>query len=562
MPGLRSRRPLSPETSPGPRTSLGPTASRGPRVRPDTSALLLATVAVAVIWAAVPMALLAYHTISSGGVLSGSDGPLAGADQLFYMDSIRQSGSHLLIGDHFAFSLGQGVFLHPLYLFGGVIWRVGLPLPAVLWFLELLAAMVLAIGTVVMTVRVLAGARARLTAVVLGLFYLTPLLPLLAWTGLIGALPRYQLLLVAGETMPAWQLWGYPHTAITVGALAGAFAGAAALGAGKRSVGLIVAVSAGACICGWLHPWQGAIFILVVAALALQTRSRAVASRLAIPVIAAAAPMLYEAILSRTDAAWKVDSLQNGVGQGPLWALALGLLPLAVPAAIGVRRMAPGPLRTVLVGWPLAAVIVYYATAQFPYHALDGISIPLALLAVAAWCGGRDPARGQAGAIPAGRARLRTGLVLAAVAVAVVPGAIYELRTFRDSERSGAAPYFIGNDDHAALRYLEHASGPGGVLARDYIAMAVPAFTGRPTWVGEWTWTPQFAVRAALAEQLMRGTLDPVKARQLVRGTGARFVLRDCGAGVRLGALLGPLVAAEHRFGCAAVYELRPLNRA
>ncbi len=561
MLALRSRRPPNPETPPSPRTSLSPTASWLPA---DIRALALATAALTVIWAAIPMALLAYHTISSGGVLSGSDGPLAGADQLFYMDSIRQSGTHLLIGDHFAFSLGQAVFLHPLYLFGGVIWRAGLPLPAVLWLLELLAAVVLALGTVVIAVRVLPGFRARLTAVVLGLFYLTPLLPLLAWTGGIGAIPRYQLLLVAGETMPAWQLWGYPHTAITVGALAGAFAGAAALAAGKRSVGLIAAVSAAACVCGWLHPWQGAIFILVLAALALQARSRAVASRLAIPIVAAGVPMLYEAILSHTDAAWKVDSLQNGVGQGPLWALAVGLLPLAVPAAIGVRSIAPGPLRTVLVGWPLAAVTVYYATAQFPYHALDGVSIPLALLAVAAWRGGRDPAPGQAGATPARRGRRQTGLALAAVALAVVPGAIYELKTFRDSERSGAAPYFIGNDDHAALRYLAHASARGGVLARDYIAMAVPAFTGRPTWVGEWTWTPQFAVRAALAEELMRGTLDPVKARRLVRGTGARFVLRDCGAGAgaHLSALLGPLVAAEHRFGCAAVYELRPLSRA
>lgn len=39
-------------------------------------------------WAFVPIALLVYHTLVHGGVLSGSDGPLAGADQLFYMGAV------------------------------------------------------------------------------------------------------------------------------------------------------------------------------------------------------------------------------------------------------------------------------------------------------------------------------------------------------------------------------------------------------------------------------------------------------------------------------------------
>ena len=61
-----------------------------------------------------------------------------------------------------------------------------------------------------------------------------------------------------------------------------------------------------------------------------------------------------------------------------------------------------------------------------------------------------------------------------------VPGAIYELQTFHDSERTGAAPYWFTPGEHAALAYLDRLKAPGAVLARQYLGMAVPAFTGRP----------------------------------------------------------------------------------
>ncbi len=508
----------------------------------------LPAVGPALAWATVPVLLLAYHVVVHGGVLSGSDGPLAGADQLFYMDSVRQSGMHLLIADHFDLVLGRAVFLHPLYLLGGLMWRAGLSLQASFWALQLLGAVAVAVGAAALGARVLPAGRPRMVALTLGLFFLSPLLPLLAWAGAIGAIPRYQLLLVTGEATPGWQLWGYPQAGVAVGALAAALLGAAALAAGRTGARLILAVCAAACLCAWLHPWQGAIFIVVAVALALQTRARAPVSALALAIAAAAAPMLYEAILSRTDAAWHLDSVRNGVGQGPAWALLAGLAPLAIPAVLSLRRVASGPLRTVLVGWPLAAVAVYFGTAQFPYHALEGISIPLAALVVAGW--------------PAQRTATRRWAITAALAAAVALGAVYEISTFRDSERSGAAPYFLTAGERAALRYLDHDPEPGGVLARDYIGMAVPAYTGRRTWVGEWTWTPDFPARAALAERLMAGSLSPAQAQQMVDATGARFVLSDCGARAPLAALLQGMVVSERRFGCAAVLELRPLSRA
>ena len=518
------------------------------RERPSGRALWLGAVALALAWSAVPVVLLAIHTIVHGGVLSGSDGPLAGADQLFYMDSIRQSGAHLLIADHFDLVIGHAVFLNPLYLLAGLVWRAGVPLQAAFWALKLLAAPALALGALALAARGLSSATARASAVVLGLFYFSPVLPLLAWTGAIGSTTRYQLLLPVGESMPAWQLWGYPHAALAIGLEAGALLGAVALADRRRTLErpgpVLAATCAAACLVGWLHPWQGATLILVLAALAIYGRARQVTLLLLAPALAAAAPLVYEAILPHVDTAWHVDSVRNAVGQGPLWILLVALLPLAVPAAFGIRAVREGSLRVVLAAWPLAALVVYFGTSQFPYHALQGISLPLAVLAVEGW----QQLRASRAAV--------LGLLL--VAAVTVPGAVYEVRTFRDSERSHAAPYWFTAGERAALRYLEATPTPGGVIARQYLGAAVPAFTGRRTWVGEWTWTPEYGARVALSELLMAGRLSPDRARQLVASTGARFALTDCRAPAPLGRLLGPLVVSKRAFGCAAVYELRP----
>src|SRR5437588_12175516 len=113
-----------------------------------TEAVPRTVAALALLWAAVPVAVLLIHVLRLGGVLSGSDGPLAGADQMLYMDEIRQSGAHGLIADHFDLATGHAVYLNPLYLLGGLIWRAGAPVQVAFWALKLIAAPVLALGVV------------------------------------------------------------------------------------------------------------------------------------------------------------------------------------------------------------------------------------------------------------------------------------------------------------------------------------------------------------------------------------------------------------------------------
>lgn len=498
-------------------------------------------------WALVPVALLIGHTILHGGVLVGSNGPGAGGDQLFYMSEIRQSGTHLLIGDQYAIGLGHDVFLDPFYLLGGVLWLIGLPLQAAFWTLDLLAVLAVAAGTVALAARAFTSSRQRAATLALALLYFSPITAALLWLGHFGPLSRIGVQDPAWEIMPLYNLWGYPHSGVVIGALVLAVLGCVKIAEGDRSWRTVIISAAAACLAAWIHPWQGATFVLIGIALIATVRSKAVSIRVAVPMAGAGAPMVYERLLEHFDAAWKTDAAQNAVGHPYTWALVLAVVPILIPALFGIKALSRGPLRTAVIVWPCASLIVYFATAQFPYHSLEGISLPLAVLAVAGisrW------------ATAPARMRWASAGAVCAVAAAIA-GLAYELKLFHAAERSTIAPYVMPADDAAALSYLNTLRTPGGVLAREYIGVTVPAFTGRDTWVGQWTWTPSFNQRVTQADNLMDGRMTAAQARQFVASTGATFVLRDCGAGPAVTRLLGPLITALRSFGCATVYRLR-----
>jgi hypothetical protein len=121
-------------------------------------------------------------------------------------------------------------------------------------------------------------------------------------------------------------------------------------------------------------------------------------------------------------------------------------------------------------------------------------------------------------------------------------------------------PNFISNGERNALSYLAHAPGAGGVLTRNYLGTVVPALTGRATFMGDCMWSqPHCPERWNATNSLLSGWLSDAESRDLVRASGARFVLSDCTAkNSRLQAALAPWLVSARHFGCAAVYEVRP----
>ena len=151
---------------------------------------------------------------------------------------------------------------------------------------------------------------------------------------------------------------------------------------------------------------------------------------LIVPAAGLAVPLAYYAGLARWDSAWDLSQRLNDVAPPPVWAVVLAVGPLAVPAVAGLRRPGTAVAERALILWPAASLAGLVALASYPIHALGGLSLPLAVLAVRGWRRLRLPA--VAGA--------------AAIVLMTVPGAAYWARQFRivASEHPNQQLYLTG----------------------------------------------------------------------------------------------------------------------
>ena len=526
-------------------------SSRGPRRR-GLDGFELLTFAVFFAVGVAALAGMLVRVWNQGGVFTGADSYVA-VDQLQYMTWIRQAGEHLAVGNLYDISGGSRPFVHPGVLLAGLLDRAGLGLVTSFQLLKLLAIPVLFAGALAYTRRFLADRGDRRLALVVALFSVSPVAAAFGWAEWGTGKQRLQLDFFAGEAWTGHYLWGYMFTAVAVGLLP---LGLLAYERGRAGgSGRLLAAAAGAgLLCAWLQPWQGVTFAIVIAgaeALCLRGRlSRAAVAAavrdLAAPLAATAAPLVYYLVLSRTDEAWELAGRANEAGGWPLWIMLVGLAPLALPALLAYRLPAPDFGSLALRLWPVAALLVFYQPAgTFPAHAVQGLTIPLAVLA-ALWL------RGRLGDRPL-PLLLAAGIAL----VLIVPGLAYRVDRLRGAVNAGLQPFFLEPDEHDALRYLERAPGPGGVLTTVFSGQAVPAYTGRATWVGALSWTPDFKQRRIATDRLFSGQLDERSAARLVERSGARFVYSDCRGHPDISEAMAEVAGPPMRFGCATVYRLR-----
>jgi hypothetical protein len=191
-------------------------------------------------------------------------------------------------------------------------------------------------------------------------------------------------------------------------------------------------------------------------------------------------------------------------------------------------------------------LIAATGAGTFPFHSIQGLSLPLAVLAVTG-VAARD-----------WRGRLATpAAAWAAVLLLTLPGVLHKLDLIRIEEHRGGQPYFLHPGEEAALRYLERSPVRGAVMAPIYSGLVVPYKTGRESWLGEVSWTPHFDRRRTQAGALFSGRLSAPQALALVRSSGVRFLFADCLKRANLEPLLRSELASVRRFGCATVYQLR-----
>jgi hypothetical protein len=533
---------------------------RAPRVSPVEVALLAALA----VWALFPLVLLLVHAGQLHARFTGADGLIGadgvlGADQLQYLAWARDASAHgLLASDMFSFSQGGHVYLQPMFAITAALYRLGLSLPLayLLWK---------PVGIVILGLAAVAWARrffdnelpARAAVVVLSVFLCTPVAALFSWTQWASGSFRFQLYLLGDELLAADKLWGYVPSAIGVAlvpvallATERALHGAEqpVFGAPRSrlryqqpiAVGPLLVAALSSLVASWLHPWQGITLGVIYVGLAVLRRLRQWGA-LAVPAIAAGLPLLYYYLLSHHDPAWQLASHYEVIGRLPAVVLLAGFGPLALIGAFGVRRPDGVLIEQALLLWVGACVITYFVNDSFAPHALQGLSLPLAVLAVRGWR----------------RLRLPAVLGVAALALVTIPGLAFNARKFvRTARSSNLVQYYLPASDAQALDWVNRHAPPGGILAPTPFAAVVPSQTGRPVWVGHGYWSQHYRVQAPEADRFFGGRMSIAASRAFVASTGASILVSDCRHPADLTRRLGSRLAAVHTFGCARVYVL------
>lgn len=513
--------------------------------------------------AGLSMAVLA-PLILKGRMLSGADG-LFPPDQLQYLTWIREAGDHWLIGNRFDLRSDTRVFLHPGFLLSGLVYRwfgvsLGVSFLAV-W--KPIAVIVAFVGCVAYTRRLLPQRWPARVGLAMALFVVMPWSGLAKTTGWGGPPGQYRLDFISGELWTVQTLLGYMMTAVAVFTLPLVLLGLEKARQGGRPW-LLAACAFGGAWVMWLQPWQGGELILIVVGVELwrKARSKEPLAWSFVPVLMVTSlPAVYYAWIGATDPAWKLASVSNQAGAQPLWhwpvwMVALTLAPLVLPAVLGLWRKADDWQEVALRVWPFAVLIVFFLPiGTFPYHSVQGLTLPLAILAVQGLTINR----------PSWVPRPHALWVVPVLAVLIVPGTAHKLRLVRNNIHDVAYPYYIFNGEERALNWLEQDSRTGGVLASSYGGLLVPPYSGRETYIGPFSWTPSYELRARVTGAFFGDKLRPSAAQRFVKGTGARYIFQECQGRVQpprsLMREIAPLVLLIKNFGCARVYVLKSTPR-
>jgi hypothetical protein len=523
-------------------------------------AVLLAGLAA---WGLFPLVLLLVHAAQLHARFTGADGLIGadgvlGADQLQYLAWARDAGAHGgLASDLFSFSQGGHVYLQPLFAITGGLYRLGLSLPLAYLLWKPVGILALGLAAVAWARRFFGDQLAARAAVVtISLFLCTPLAALYSWTQWASGSFRFSLYLLGDELLAADKLWGYVPSALGLALVPVALLATeralepdrgpagAAVRMRRRQVAVrpLILAALAALAASWLHPWQGITLGLIFVGLAVLRRLHGWAA-LAVPAIGAGLPLLYYYLLSHHDSAWKLAAQYEVIGRLPAIVLLAGFGPLALIAACGVRRPDGDLIEQALLLWVGACVITYFANDSFSPHALQGLSLPFAVLAVRGWR----------------RLRLPAVLGVAAVALITIPGLIYNARKFvRTTNSSKLVQYYLPQSDAQALDWIAQHGLAGGILAPTPFAAVVPAQTGRPVWVGHGYWSQDYPVQAREVDRLFGGRMSKTASRAFVASTRATILVADCRHAADLARKLGPAVGAVHEFGCARVYVMKP----
>jgi hypothetical protein len=480
-----------------------------------------------------------WQVVVHGRTWTGTDG-LYLVDQQQYLAWIRSTADHGLIANLFVLRGTPADYFQPAIFVSAGMTKLGVApwLALLLWKPVAVAAFFFAARAYIH--RSLSGVWERRVALVLVLFFGS-------FTVVYGSFG------VLGDLFPNFLSWGYVFALL---ALAGLVVALMRYDTARRQGRVTWLPGVLGAFATLLHPWQGELLILIVLGGELllgrlRSMDRRRLMNIGVTVGLTGLALLYYFILGRADISWRMarDASRHDY---PLWSLIVAILPLLIPAAFAYRGHPASFLTAATRAWPLAVMALFFLSASAlgatPLHAFQGITIPLAILAI-------QGVRRTRVLRHTARPGLAVGL---AVAVVTIPATLWELGyAFNIAAPITDNASFIHRGEQHALDYLAHLRKPGGVLTRSYLGILVPQMTGRRVFVGDCLWSqPGCWDRVHASQDLFDAAIPAGTARRFVRQTGATFLLADCTASPNLPKLLGPLISDTRTFGCARVYTV------
>jgi hypothetical protein len=224
-------------------------------------------------------------------------------------------------------------------------------------------------------------------------------------------------------------------------------------------------------------------------------------------------------------------------------------LPLAFAALPGLwRRRSDADL--LLLAWAVVGFGLLYIPTDFQIHMLNPYQVPLALLAM------RTVLR--IAAVPGAAARLRRAAPAALLLIAI-PVNLYLFGWRFIDLRRHQAPYYLHQDEVAALDWLDRQGGDAVVLSDETLGQYVPAFTGKRAVLAHWAQTVDYFTKRDEVAHFFDPPTPAAERAALLRRYDVAYVL--VGESERRPGLGGALDAAPlvlvFESPAAVVYRVR-----
>lgn len=458
-------------------------------------------------------------------------------DHAQYWSWVTASRDGLLISNTMTPEPNPPIFMNPMmWALAQAQRALGLSFPALFQMWRLAAVFALVAALLWFVGAVVPDRRQRATALWLSLAGAGFGWVLVAWKAVrrLSDVP-FPVDVYTVEANTFWSLLSYPYIALAQGLLllslvlvwrAHRRPGAAAfLLAGLASMGLAL-----------VHAYDLIVLYAVIGAfgLALLVRDRRLPWPLLGAGVAAAlcsAPMaLYFQSLTSNDPLWR--SILAQYANAGVWTprhlhlVVLMGLPLVLAMASLLRRGPRSDATLFVSAWAVAGLGLIYLPVVFQIKLLGGWQFPLAVLAAKAWHELVEPWIGRR--LPARVARIDTAAIARLLLVlAVIPTNLY-LYAWRFVElKRQSPPYFLHQDEAAALEWLRQHAGPDDVvIAPEVIGRFVPNYGETRAYLAHWAMTNRYHLRVARANAFFTPEVVDDWRAQLLKQEGVTLVLR------------------------------------